>query len=140
MPPHRLMRYIILGERERVLASRAIWTCIQCITCSIRCPNGIDIARVFESLRDLSVREQKRDPHGVWFFDELFLRSVEKHGRLHELEAVLKYKGLSGGSGEDRAMGLAMLLKGRMGVLPRTIKGAAQIREIFRKAREKKIP
>jgi heterodisulfide reductase subunit C2 len=129
--PHRVIRYIVLGERERVLASKTIWTCLQCITCSVRCPNDIDIAHVFDTLRKITVREGKEAEKDAWRFDQYFLDSVEKHGRLHEIEAVMKYKVNKKNFFEDTRMGIGMLLKGRMGFLAHNIRDRKGLKDIF---------
>lgn len=131
--PHRVIRYIMLGERERVLASKAVWTCLQCVTCSVRCPNDIDIAHVFDTVRKITMREHKGAEEDTWKFDQYFLHSVEEHGRLYEIEAVLKYKADKKNFFDDTKMGLGMFLKGRLGVLPHHIKDRKQFKEIFKK-------
>ena len=57
--PHRLIRHIMLGDREKVLGSKTIWSCLQCYTCSIRCPNDIDIAHIINTARKISTAEGK---------------------------------------------------------------------------------
>src|SRR5271157_3397536 len=89
--PHRTIRYVMLGDREKVLSSKTIWSCLQCYTCSVRCPNDIHIGHVFDTARKIAVREKKVCPD-VWVFDTLFLDSVRKHGRLYEMEAIMRYK------------------------------------------------
>src|SRR5208283_4767166 len=89
--PHRVIRYIMLGEKEKALRSKTIWSCLQCYTCSVRCPNDIHVGHVFDTLRKITVHEKKAQNTDVWKFDELFLDSVRKHGRLYELEAVMRY-------------------------------------------------
>lgn len=134
--PHRIIRFIILGEREKVLKSRTIWTCLQCATCSVRCPNDIDIAHVFDTLRKIAVKEGKEAETDAWQFDELFLDSVKKHGRLHEIEAILRYKVAKKDLFSDTKMGMNMFMKGRMGVLPHNIKEREEVRAIFNKTRD----
>jgi heterodisulfide reductase subunit C2 len=136
--PHRIIRQIILGEREKVLTARTFWTCLQCTTCSIRCPNDIHIAHVFDTLRKVAVKEGKAAERETRLFDELFLESVKKHGRLHEMEAILRYKLDKKNLFEDTRMGLGMFLKGRMGILPHNIKDRSQIKEIFKRIEEEK--
>jgi heterodisulfide reductase subunit C len=131
--PHRIIRYIILGEREKVLSAQSIWTCLQCITCSVRCPNNIDIAHVFDTLRKIAIKEQKAAERDTWTFDKAFLDSVERHGRLHEIEAILRYKVEKKNFFEDAKMGTGMFLKGRMGILPHNVKDRKQLKEIFKK-------
>ena len=132
--PHRVIRYVMLGEKERVLGSKTIWSCLQCYTCSVRCPNDIHIGHVFDTLRKTSVREQKAQNKDVWKFDELFLDSVRRHGRLYELEAIMRYKlgkmEMKGSMG-DAKMGLDMVRKGRINMLPHNIKDKKGLKEIF---------
>jgi len=135
--PHRIVHHIILGDREKVLKSKTIWTCLMCITCSVRCPNDIDIAHVFDTLRKVAVKEHTEAETDTWRFDKLFLDSVAKHGRLHEIETILKYKLEKKDLFSDTKMGIGMFLKGRMGILPHNIKDRKQLRKIFKKADKK---
>mgnify|MGYP001116726800 CR=1 FL=1 len=133
MPPHRIIRHITLGNRDKVLPSKAIWICIQCVTCSMRCPNGIDVARVFDTLRKISVKEHCEADKDTWLFDSFFLESVKKHGRLHELEAIMNYKIAKRDIFGDMKMGIGMLTKGRMGLMPHNIKDRKSLRTIIGK-------
>jgi len=137
--PHRIIRHIILGDRDRVLGSKTIWICLQCTTCSVRCPNDIDVARVFDALRKISVREEKAVEKDGWHFDEIFLESVQRHGRLNELEAIIRYKIGKKDLFSDTKMGMGMLMKGRMGLLPHNIKDRKGMKEIFKKIDNKKV-
>ena len=57
--PHQIMRYLQLGAYEIVLNSKTIWLCASCFTCGVRCPKGVDIAKVNEALRLIVLRESK---------------------------------------------------------------------------------
>lgn len=135
--PHRVMGYIINGNREKVLSSESIWTCLQCVTCSVRCPNGIDVAHVFETLRRLSVESGLAAKSDTWHFDELFIESIAKHGRMYELETIMRYR-LSGKEFlKDAAMGLAMIKKGRIGLVPHNIRERKKLAAMIREIRER---
>lgn len=54
--PNQVIRYIQLGD-ETVLEVNAIWKCASCFTCAIRCPKGVDLARIMEALRLLRLRK-----------------------------------------------------------------------------------
>jgi heterodisulfide reductase subunit C len=54
--PSMIIRLVQLGQME-VLESKSIWFCLSCLNCSVRCPRGIDIAKVTEALRQLSLRK-----------------------------------------------------------------------------------
>jgi heterodisulfide reductase subunit C2 len=55
--PRKIIRMILLGMREEVLNSKAIWFCIQCYTCSANCPQDVDFSDIMFSLQNLSVKE-----------------------------------------------------------------------------------
>ena len=47
----QVMRLVQLGMMDEALKSKAIWLCATCETCSTRCPKGVEIATVMETLR-----------------------------------------------------------------------------------------
>lgn len=55
--PRRIMRMAQLGMEDRVSASGTGWTCASCHTCTVNCPRGIDLARVMEAVRLLTLRK-----------------------------------------------------------------------------------
>jgi heterodisulfide reductase subunit C len=55
--PRRIMRMVQLGLKENVNDCKTFWTCASCHSCSVNCPRGIDLARVMEALRLLTLRE-----------------------------------------------------------------------------------
>jgi heterodisulfide reductase subunit C len=59
--PNQVIRMAQLGMKDKLLASRTIWTCVSCLTCNSRCPKNIRIAEVMESLRQTALRAGQRD-------------------------------------------------------------------------------
>ena len=57
--PRKIMRMAQLGLEERVGESNTCWTCASCHTCTVNCPRGIDLARVMEAIRQLSLRKNE---------------------------------------------------------------------------------
>lgn len=55
--PNQVMRLAQLGMKEEVLGCKTIWLCACCFTCLIRCPKGIDLAKVMEAFRQLLLRQ-----------------------------------------------------------------------------------
>ncbi len=55
--PNQVIRLAQLGLEE-VLDSPAIWTCAACLTCLARCPKGIDLPRIMEALRLISMQRE----------------------------------------------------------------------------------
>lgn len=61
--PNQIIRMAQLGMQEQLLATRAIWLCVSCMTCNTRCPKDIRIAEVIESLRETALRNGQREDH-----------------------------------------------------------------------------
>lgn len=61
--PNQIIRMAQLGMKEQLLATRSIWMCVSCMMCNSRCPKGIRIAEVFESLRMASLRNGERNDY-----------------------------------------------------------------------------
>ena len=57
IPPGEIIRLIQLGQEKEVLNSKTIWICASCFTCVTRCPKGVDLAKIMESLRQIILRE-----------------------------------------------------------------------------------
>ncbi len=55
--PNEIIRLVQLGEEKEVLNSKAIWICASCFTCVTRCPKGVDLAKIMESLRQITLRK-----------------------------------------------------------------------------------
>lgn len=55
--PRQLIRRAQLGLEEDVTQSNTPWVCASCLSCTARCPRGIDLARVMEAVRLLSLRD-----------------------------------------------------------------------------------
>jgi heterodisulfide reductase subunit C len=55
--PSKIIRMAQMGMRE-ALDTKTIWVCTTCFNCEVRCPRGIDIANVMESLRQLVLRQK----------------------------------------------------------------------------------
>jgi heterodisulfide reductase subunit C len=53
--PSQVIRLAQLGMEE-VLESHTIWICASCLTCVSRCPKGVDLPRMMEALREISLR------------------------------------------------------------------------------------
>lgn len=54
--PSEMMRRVQLGD-VGVLESKAMWLCASCFTCTVRCPRGLDLSKVAESLRQIKLRQ-----------------------------------------------------------------------------------
>ncbi len=57
LQPHRVVASCLLGLRDKVLSSRAIWTCSLCHRCTERCPKGVDYSFILALLRNIACKE-----------------------------------------------------------------------------------
>ena len=56
-----------LGLEEDIGNSKTIWLCASCLICTVRCPKGVDISRVMEALRLITLRKNINhlEPSGI---------------------------------------------------------------------------
>ncbi len=53
--PSQVIRLLQLGLVEEAMASQTAWHCAACLSCTARCPKGVDLPRVMEALRVLAM-------------------------------------------------------------------------------------
>ena len=131
--PNEILRMVQFGQKERVLACSSIWICSSCETCGARCPNGINIAEVMDTLKEISIREGKVKEKNINLFHNVFLGSVKSFGRVHEGSMMAIYKIKSGDLMSDLGVGLKMFRMGKMPILPHRVKAKGKIKDIFAK-------
>ncbi len=54
--PRKVMHYAQFGLEEMLNNINTYWNCASCLSCTVRCPRDIDIAKVMEALRQLVLR------------------------------------------------------------------------------------
>jgi heterodisulfide reductase subunit C len=143
--PAQLLRMIQLGQREKALASRAIWMCVGCEACGTRCPNQIRLAPVMDVLRQMALEEEHKPDTAVYSLHRAFLDSIRMWGRMHEVTMLAEFKtrcllteypvffqGLIG----DIKMASDLVLNGKLSFVPDRIKGMEEIKALYREAAE----
>jgi heterodisulfide reductase subunit C len=125
--------------RQQVLHSLTPWVCASCYACTVRCPAGIAITEVMYALKRMAlaagITPAGSDAHR---FATLFTDAVSRRGRAFELETMLQYMLLRhpGRLLGQATVGVSMLTKGRMPVLPHSIEGLRAFHAMVRRARE----
>ena len=138
--PHEIVRLVQLDRPERLFGGESIWLCLTCETCTARCPNGFDPARLIDGLREMALaREDKasRPPLRIGAFHRAFLKQIWAHGRLFEFGLVKGYKLRSGELFADVAAAPVMLAKGKLSFVPRDVRGLEDVRHIFEACTER---
>ena len=54
--PNQVIRLVQLGLEEDIARSKTVWICASCFTCTVRCPQGVDLAKVMEAVRLVTLR------------------------------------------------------------------------------------
>lgn len=128
--PHDVMRLVAADRVERLFADESIWLCLTCETCTARCPNGCDPARVIDAVREAAV---ERAPRPIRAFHRSFLDQIRLNGRMFEIGLVVEYKMRTGALLQDVATTPALLTRGKLKPLPDRIRGIAEVRRIFQR-------
>jgi heterodisulfide reductase subunit C len=130
--PHNVMRLVMQDRRELALRDDSIWLCLTCETCSARCPNACDPARVIDALREMSIEAGVADmPRTINAFHKAFLEQIRNNGRLHEFGMVMEYKLRSGELMKDATSAPAMIQRGKLSFRAERIEGVSEIKRIF---------
>ena len=57
--PRKIMHMAQLGMAEEIEKLNTCWVCAACHTCNVRCPRGVDLPRVMEAIRLMTLRKNK---------------------------------------------------------------------------------
>lgn len=120
MHPATIMRAVQLGQSDMIFDDKFLWLCTGCETCTSRCPQGIDVEAVIDELKIIGRREG-RIPADAPFANVVRLNydSIKRWGRLYEIELLMRDKMTRPSTMfDDVGMGLRMLRKGKLGLLP----------------------
>ncbi len=131
--PNDVIRMIQFGLKEKVLKSNTIWLCVGCNTCSMECPNSVDMAAIMDALRQMALQENSEiaEP-GILSFHRAVIHSIRRHGRTHKLEIMMKYKFSQKDLFSDMNLGLKMLAKRKLDLLPSKVKDKKGIKALFK--------
>jgi heterodisulfide reductase subunit C len=131
-PPNRIIRLVQLGLRKEALESSGIWICVGCNTCSIQCPNAIDIPAINDALREMAIEEGVSVAESdILNFHREVLHSIERYGRTHKFEIMLRYKFRRHDWFSDASVGLKMFAKRKLELLPSRSKDMESIKALF---------
>lgn len=133
IPPHEIIRLVQLGRREETLKSHTIWLCASCQTCTSRCPKNIDVAGVMDALRILAYRQGLvSSEKEIALFHKLFLKTVERFGRINDLQFMGRYNLQTLRPFRDFWLGQKLLRKGKLKLTTSPIKSIKEFREIMK--------
>ena len=136
--PRMLFAMLRAGMREDALKSNTFWICVSCYHCVVRCPQNVHIADVMYTLKSMAIQARLYQDSTAPDFSATFVDMVEEYGRSFELGLAsrhylkhfpLRLPGMA-------PMGLGMLSKKRMSLIPKRIENTSQLRAILDRAKE----
>ena len=123
LAPNQIMRAAQLGMEDLIFNSRTPWLCASCQTCTTRCPQGIDIARVMDFIvSEALAKGIKPQVPDVAIFNKVFLRDVDILGRSYELGLIAEMKLRTRQPFKDLDLGLEMFKHRKISLLPSIVR------------------
>jgi heterodisulfide reductase subunit C len=136
LTPTQIIHAARLGLEDIVLGSKTIWLCASCQTCTTRCPQDVDIARVMDAARIIAMKKGvKPSVKSVKNFFHAAVMNIRRFGRMYELGLVMALKMKSGDLTKDMALAKQMFRKRKIKILP-SFKGMRDTRRIYRAVRK----
>jgi heterodisulfide reductase subunit C len=139
LAPNRVIRQVQLGMVEDALSNDLVWGCAGCNTCTSRCPEGVDIARVIDAVRAIALNGNVSLPSrsdAVRTFYRAFLDSVRDFGRLSEVGLMGGYNINSGRFWTNMAKAPWFLFKGKIGVTAHKVKNLGRLERMYKRIEE----
>ena len=129
--PAQLIHAIRLGMDDLVLNSKTMWLCASCETCTTRCPQEVDVAKVMDAVKIVAIRRGiKPAIPEVASFYKAALSNIKMCGRMYELGMIIGLKLRTFDFFKDMELGAKMFKKGKMKIIP-SLSGARRTWKIF---------
>jgi len=133
--PRRIIAMIRAGFKHEVLTSVTTWLCASCYSCSVECPQGIDITNVMYALKRRAILETVYpDGYPVSVLTREFFKSVRRSGRNSEgrlsLKLLLKTRPLA--LLRQGGLGLGLWSQGRLRFGREKIKDRKGLRRLLK--------
>ena len=132
--PREVIRYLQLGALDVVLDAKTPWICAQCVVCSSRCPQNVDICSTMRAVRQASKRAGKRPLPEADIFDDEFIANVRAHGVSNEQYLAAMYNVKSGHLMQDMGNATRMLKRRMVGPAIHNTKGRAEVAALIDRA------
>jgi heterodisulfide reductase subunit C len=133
--PAQLIHAIRLGMDDLVLNSKTMWLCASCETCTTRCPQEVDVAKVMDAVKITALRRGiKPAIPQVASFYKAALANIKKCGRMYELGMIIGLKMRTFEFFKDAGLGMKMFKKGKLKMIP-SLSGALTTMKIFRRVK-----
>jgi heterodisulfide reductase subunit B len=120
--PNQIMRALQLGQEDIALEAQTPWLCAACQTCTTRCPQELDIARIMDFLTREAIERGISPPiPEVNTFNEAFMREIRLWNRSYEpglmAEMMIRNHDIKS-TMNDLGMYMKFFQKGKIGFFP----------------------
>lgn len=134
IPTNKVMRLAQMGLIEDALKSHAIWLCASCTTCTTRCPKGVDVAKVMETLRIMAKEHGYIAERNVDKFHSVWMGIIGNIGRMYEPALIVGRNFSTGKLFQDTSYGVPYITKQKLKLIPYKSKNMAEIKSLIAKA------
>ncbi len=132
MKPHELMRAVQLGLPEEIYWSGTIWVCLSCEACNTVCPQGINVLRLINALRQGAKKVDHYNPYPVVpNLHTIFMALVRRFGRVYPPGLVLLTHLAMLTPLKDIDMASPMVRRGKLNLLPHKSRGVKELRQVM---------
>jgi heterodisulfide reductase subunit C len=133
--PAQIIHAIRLGLDDLVFNSKTMWLCASCETCTTRCPQEVDVAKVMDAVKITAVKQGKKPtiPQVASFY-RAALSNIKMCGRMYEMGMIVGLKMRTFEFFKDAGLGMKMFKKGKLKMFP-SFTGALRTRKIFNRVK-----
>ncbi len=133
--PAQIIHAIRLGLDDLVFKSKTMWLCASCETCTTRCPQQVDVAKVMDAVKIVATsRGIKPTIPQVASFYRAALANIKKCGRMYEMGMIVGLKMRTFEFFKDAGLGMKMFKKGKLKMVP-SFTGAMTTWKIFNRVK-----
>ncbi len=139
-PPQQIIHMLQMGFADKALSARSPWLCVQCSTCSSRCPQNIEVTDLMKQVRRMSHEEGRNVVPESEKFENLFIAGVRSKGKSNEQYLAAKYNFASGHLMQDVAHAPKMVAKGMIGIAAHSSKNPSAVKRLVDRCAEMPEP
>jgi heterodisulfide reductase subunit C len=132
--PRQLIRMLQLGFIDHALSAKTPWICANCMVCSARCPQGVDIAAIMLAVRRTAKKQGLRPVRDADIFDDAFVANIRSFGKSNEAILAARYNLLSGHFMQDVLNAPRMAVRGMIGFKIHSVRDKAAVRRLVDRA------
>ncbi|MEN8614099.1 4Fe-4S dicluster domain-containing protein [Dehalogenimonas sp. THU2] len=137
MTPTQVIHAVRLGLKDVVLNTNTYWLCVACGTCTGRCPQETGLLKIMDALANIAIREgiTPREPAIAEFY-KTGLSNIKRFGMMYEAGVAGMLSLKTGTLGRDMGMGVRMLQKGKLDLVPH-FQNSGEMKKLFKKVAKK---